>query len=196
MATVVIFLVVTLTPAANTVAMRIAVPSRIEKSDAIVVLAGGLLRDGTLLDESMRRAMQGFALYKEGLAPLIVLSGRARLDRPTPTEAEVRAEFAQRFGIPSDAILTETTANTTREESVAIGRILQQRNVSRILLVTESLHLRRSMLVFERAGFQVLPAPSDDFSTSADSPGYRLWLFTRVMQEAAALAYYRAAGYL
>jgi hypothetical protein len=42
----------------------------------------------------------------------------------------------------------------------------------------------------------VLPATSADYTNSADSPGDRLWLMIRILQESTALMYYRAAGYI
>ena len=160
------------------------------------MLGAGILNGGILGEESMRRVIRGVELYKQGLAPLIVLSGGGRSDEPKPTEAEVRARLAVTMGIPPEAIFKEETANTTREESVHIAGLLRQRNIARILLVTESLHMRRAKLVFERTGLQVLPAISTDYSVAAVSPGGRLWLTTRIFQEAVALIYYRIAGYI
>lgn len=151
---------------------------------------------GVLAEESMRRVLRGIELYRQGLAPMLVLSGTGRSDEPKPTEAEVRAKLAITMGIPPEAIFKEETANTTREESQHIAGLLRQRNVQRILLVTESLHMRRAKLVFERAGVQVLPAISADYSRVANTPGDRLWLTTRIFQETAALIYYRVAGYI
>jgi uncharacterized SAM-binding protein YcdF (DUF218 family) len=56
--------------------------------------------------------------------------------------------------------------------------------------------MRRAMLVFERAGFQVFPAPSDNLSGGAGSTFDRLNLMRRVLQETGALIYYQAAGYI
>jgi uncharacterized SAM-binding protein YcdF (DUF218 family) len=170
------------------------VPER-KPADAIVVLAASLLAGGSLSDESMRRAIAGIELYKQGLAPLLVFSGRGRQDEPLHTEAEQRSLMAQAVGMPVDVILKEETANTTREEAVRISRLLVHRGLRKILLVTDSLHLRRAKLVFENAGLEVFPAPSDDYSSSLVSSGDRLWLASRIVEEGAALAYYRLAGY-
>jgi uncharacterized SAM-binding protein YcdF (DUF218 family) len=194
--TLILFFVLGLTPVSNVAGRAVAVAPRVESTEAIVVLAAGLFRGGQLVDESMRRFMKGVELYKKGFAPLIVLSGRARGDEPVPTEAEVRAQLAEVAGIPRAAILKEETANTTQEESIRIPALLKERNVKRILLVTESLHMRRSKMVFERAGLQVLAAPSDDFPNSARSAGDRIWLSMRVAMESTAILYYRLAGYL
>jgi uncharacterized SAM-binding protein YcdF (DUF218 family) len=194
--TVVVFFAIVLTPLSNIAGRAIAIEPAVESTGAIVVLAAGLFRGGELVDESLRRSTRGIELYKKGLAPLLVLSGRARPREPVPTEAEVRAGLAELAGVSRSAIIKEETANTTMEESVRIAALLKQRHVDRILLVTESLHMRRAKMVFERAGLQVVPFPSDNLSHAARSPSDRLWLATRVAMEVTAIAYYRIAGYL
>ena len=193
-AVLILFLVSAFTPIWNRIASSFAGPAIIEPCDAIVVLSASLLSDTTLTAESLRRALHGIRLYQRGLAPLIVLSGRVRVS--PPTEAEIRAKLARDMGIPADAILLEKTANTTREESMRIGELLLSRNARRILLVTQSLHMRRAKLVFERAGFQVMPSPSDEYPRIASGPANRFWLMFRVLQESLGLLYYRVAGYI
>jgi hypothetical protein len=55
-------------------------------------------------------------------------------------------------------ILTESEAQTTREEAVKSGALLREKGVGRILLVTGSHHMSRAQRLFERAGFEVLAA--------------------------------------
>ena len=165
------------------------------KADAIVVLGAGLIHSGILKNESMRRVVRGVELYKENLAPLLIVLGAGLPDEPNPSEAEVRLRFASAMGVPRDAIITlETT--TTREESTRTASFLHPRNLHRIILVTESLHMRRAKLVFERAGFEVLPGVSANYPAALSLPADRLWLAMRVTQESAALLYYRLAGYI
>jgi len=190
-----LLLIVSLTPLVNIAAITFTGPSERKPSDAIVVLAAGISR-GKLQDESVRRALGGITLYKEGLAPVLVLSGRGNDREPQITEAERRSTFAQSMGIPAEAILKEETANTTREEAVRISRLLMLRGLRRILLVTESLHERRAKLVFERAGLEVFSVPSDDYPSSSGSPLRRFWLAARMAQESIALAYYHLVGYI
>jgi uncharacterized SAM-binding protein YcdF (DUF218 family) len=184
----------TMTPMWNIAGKCIAVPPEIEPADAIVVLAAGVMSDGSLNDESLRRAVHGFSLYKRGLAPKIVLSGPRNNDGFV--EAVVRTQLALEMGIPAEALLQEIAVNTTRDEARRVGELLAMENSDRILLVTESLHMRRAMLVFERAGFHVSAAPSDDYAGTAVRPEDRLKLMRRVLEEAGALVYYRIAGYI
>jgi uncharacterized SAM-binding protein YcdF (DUF218 family) len=196
---VVVFLAVAFTPLSNVVAGRLAITENLKSAnpaDAIVVLGGGLLRNGVLNQESLRRTVRGIELYKQGVAPLLVLLGPSRLDETEPTEAEVRAKLARAVGIPTDAIIKLETANTTAEESRQSAVLLRPRNVRRIILVTESMHMRRAQSVFERAGFEALPAISTDYVAIMRAPQDRLWLAMRFLQETTALFYYRLAGYI
>lgn len=196
--TIVGFIVASMTGASNVLARRIGVaPVPVHEADAIVVLGSGVMRGGVLDEESMRRVIAGIELFKKGLAPMLILSGTGRSDSPNSlTEAAVRAKLAEDMGIPPACILKEETANTTREEAAHIGKTLHERGASNILLVTEGLHMRRAKRVFERAGLNVQPAISTDWVSVAASPKDRLWLTMRVMQESAALVYYRVAGYI
>lgn len=183
-----------LTPLPNYLARALRPEPRLDPADAIVVLGGGVEPDGALSSGSLSRVTQGIRLYKARLAPLIVFSGAA-FDR-RPAEAEVAARLARDLGVPSEQILTETGTRTTREEAARIARQLEPRAVRRILLVSDSEHLTRAVALFERVGFEVLPAPADSLSSATDSPEERLQLLRRLSQELMARLYYRLAGYL
>lgn len=188
------FFLCAFTPLPNLLSRYLGVSSRVEPAEAIVVLGGGIDQTGELRNESLRRTVRGIILHRAGVATLLVLLGPASDEGPS--EAEVRAELARRFGVRSEAILTEATAWTTREEATRVRALLQPRGVRRILLVTNSQHMLRAKALFERAGFEVLPATADDISDTVDSPEGRLELTRIVLQELLALGYYRVAGYL
>jgi uncharacterized SAM-binding protein YcdF (DUF218 family) len=191
----VIFLATSLTPISNVAGDRLSVPGTPEPADVIVVLGAGLMRDDVLVEESLRRTIRGVELFKEGLAPLIVLLGPG-FRGSKRTEAAVREQFVRTMGIPAAAILRVETAATTREEAAQTARVLHARGLSKILLVTESLHMRRAALVFKHSGLNVVPAASNHYPTALHDPEGRLWLGMRIVQEAAALLYYRIAGYI
>jgi len=189
-----LFLVVAFSPLSNALFRWSAAASDIQAADAIVVLGAAVDPDGTLSCESLVRTVSAVALYRMGRAPIIVFSGPTHEDGPS--EARVRADLAGVLGVPPEAIRTETSALTTREEAVRIGGILRAENVRRILLVTDSQHMRRAGALFSRGGFQVFPAPADVRSGAGTSPGARLRLLRDLLGEWMALGYYRVAGYL
>jgi uncharacterized SAM-binding protein YcdF (DUF218 family) len=182
------------TPLPNLLASWFAIPPRLGPAEAIVVLgAGGVSSDGALSNTSLRRALHGIILHRNGLAPLLVFSGSPR--RKPKSEVEARAELAHELGVPSDAILT-IFSHTTREEATQAAALLHPRNIRKILLVTDSLHMSRAQRLFEQAGFEVLAASADDFSNAAESPEGRLELMRRTFEEILARLYYRLARYL
>jgi uncharacterized SAM-binding protein YcdF (DUF218 family) len=194
LAGVVFFLASAYTPLPNLLYRRLATPSGIEPAGAIVVLGASVSEDGILGSESLRRAVRGIILQRQGLAPLLVFSGAAP-DRG-PTEAEVRAALARDLGVSQEVIVTESVARTTREEAIRIGGLLRERQVRRILLVTNTQHLARARRLFERLGLEVFPAAADDISDLDRSPWGRLKLMHMALQELVARIYYRIAGYL
>jgi uncharacterized SAM-binding protein YcdF (DUF218 family) len=180
------------TPLAAGLYARLAVPARLEPADAIVVLAaGGVLPDGQLTDSSRRRTAFGIDLYHQGLAPRLVLSGALA----RRSESAARAALARECGVPETAILARATGHTTHEEIAGLGELLRARGVRRVLLVTDGPHMRRAMGLLLAARFDVLPAPVHGLDVPT-SPADRFRLLRETVQEALALAYYRAAGYL
>ena len=182
------FVIGAFTPLANFVDRRLSIPSRLEPADAIIVLAHGIDADSVLTNNSMRRALRGIALYKQGLAPFLVFSGLA--GNRAPREAEVRAELAREMGISPAAVLAKGAARTTREEAASLGALLLPMGVRRVLLVTHSEHMWRARRLFERASFEVLPASVADFY-DASTPEDRLALTRGIIQELAARLYDR-----
>jgi len=184
------------TPLPNLVTRWLARAGPLEPAQAVVVLgAGGVAPDGTLSNASLQRTLKGLELFRRGLAPILVFSGSpARHDRPA--EAEARAEFARRCGVPPASILVETRARTTREEAQRLAEVLLPRGLRRILLVVDAPGVPRTRGAFAKVGFEVLPVPVRDQGYLESAPEARLELSRRAAMEALGWLYYRAARYL
>ncbi len=166
--------------------------------DAIVVLGGGLdtaysgVRDLPDLKDSADRVWVGARLYKEGAAPLVVVSGGSfSRDSKVEVEAIGMARFLMDLGVPSDAILKEMKSRTTLENAWQTLEILDTRAPEgsglgaaskktsnrpfRIALVTSAFHMRRALTLFEGAGFKVYPVRADVRVTPQVKPFWQ-WL--------------------
>jgi len=121
-------------------------------ADAIVVL-GCRVDDAGLPSERMRRRMAlAVALYRDGAAPLIVLSGGGL---GPVAEAAAMRDLALAAGIPAAALLLEPDSRDTLANAVNTARLLQAAGKRRIVLVTDRMHLQRAALLFRRAGLDI-----------------------------------------
>jgi uncharacterized SAM-binding protein YcdF (DUF218 family) len=188
------FLIAAFTPAVNLLNYWLTPAGRAGPAQAIVVLgSGGVASNGLLTDSSMRGALQGIMLYRQGLAPLVVFSGTP--EGGPSRESAVRADLAKACGIPGTAIVTTSRARTTREEAQEIRTLLAPREIRRILLVADGPGMNRAMRVFERAGFEVVPTAWGNDLDLGGPPEERLGLLRELAMELVARLYYRIAGY-
>ena len=187
-----LFSAVAFTPLANALHGRLAARPQIGRAEAIVVLGAGVSTTGTLSDSSLRRALEGIELQRRALAPELVMLGPSTWPLG---EAQIRGTLARSLGVPQERIRLVMGGRTTREEAQRTREELGP-GVSRILLVTGSIHMKRARALFERAGFTVLPAPVEDTSGGGDSPEARLALGMRMGEELLAQLYHRLAGYV
>jgi uncharacterized SAM-binding protein YcdF (DUF218 family) len=104
-------------------------------------------------------------LFKEHRAPFIVCTG-AKITFLTDypgTEASCMASLLKDlWGIDSSSIIIEDKALNTHDHGPRVRAIFEQRGIKKnIILVTSATHMYRSVKVFKKCGFTVIPAPAD-----------------------------------
>lgn len=189
-ATVLAFLAVAFTPLTHAVHRAFVVPERLAPASAIVVLGAGANGD-YLGERSLRRAVHGLRLCHRGLAPVIVMHGP--LHEFWPPESEIRAALARDLAVRAE-VLALTGGRTTQEEAAESWHRLAPQGRTRILLVTGAHHMWRARALFEREGFEVLPAPVDEAAPAAARPELRLAMARSLLQEGLARVVYRLLG--
>ncbi|MFD2641388.1 YdcF family protein [Pseudomonas japonica] len=134
-----------------------------QRADAIVILGSGRERGDPawgmqdqptgVAVERMRYAAQ---LAKASGLPVLT-SGGLHYGAP-PSEARLMAEVMQRdFGVPVRWL--EEESRTTWENAELSAAMLQPQGIRRVVVVTQAWHMQRSVWSFQRAGFEVVPAP-------------------------------------
>jgi uncharacterized SAM-binding protein YcdF (DUF218 family) len=157
-------------------------------ADAIVVLGAAQWngRPSPVLQARLDRAL---ALYQQGYAPLLVLTGGS-LPGDAYSEASAGRDYALARGVPAEAILLEEKSRTTVENLRGAWELLAPRQARSILLVSDPFHMGRALVIARGVGFTPHPAPTRD-SLIAQQPleeaGY-------VVREALALVSYWVAG--
>lgn len=124
---------------------------------AIVVLSASLAADqsavsGFALDgSSRRRCERAIELYKIGEPiPIIVSGGRSSIDEPA--RATIMHDFMLANGVRATDVIIEDQSRNTFENARACQSILNERNLKKIVLVTDAIHLWRADRCFRRLG--------------------------------------------
>jgi uncharacterized SAM-binding protein YcdF (DUF218 family) len=126
----------------------LAVDDPLEKSDAILVLSGGL----------PERALEAARVYKQGYARQVWLTHSmepaATLKKLTMGyigEDAYDKQLLMREGVPESAIhLLETAVANTADEIRVAGLELRQQNQHKIIIVTSKVHTRRAKTIWRR----------------------------------------------
>jgi uncharacterized SAM-binding protein YcdF (DUF218 family) len=131
--------------------------------EAIVVLGSAVAHTDPILGQSqldrpaLDRTWHGYRLYREGPPCLVLVSGgKPNPDEPGPPCADVMAEELRRLGARAKDVAIENESRNTYENAVESARLLRERNVSHILLVTDASHLPRAAACFRKQGLEVL----------------------------------------
>jgi uncharacterized SAM-binding protein YcdF (DUF218 family) len=119
-------------------------------ADVIVVL-GCAVRGDAAGPALARRMDCAIALFRRGVAPRLLLSGGGRR-RP---EAAAMRDLALAGGVPAAAILTESASRNTNENATFTGRLMRDKGIASLVLVSEAYHLPRARLLFRAAGLAI-----------------------------------------
>ena len=153
-----------------------------EPSDVIIVLSGD--------NYDAVRAARAAALFRAGLAPHVVATGRSLRSYASTTDLMKRDLVDH--GVPAAAIIPMThRADDTREEAVAVSEFVASHGWKKILLVTSNYHTRRSEYIYERSlppgtQLRVISAPDIEYDPQS-------WWRTRAGLK---IFFHEAGGYL
>lgn len=128
-------------------------PNTSEGADAIVTLGSSAQLMGAPTSGSAERAYVGAQVFEDQRAPHILLTGFS--ERDSLGSAKSMALIVLGMGVPKENILMAGGRNSY-EEAVIGGRVLRQKDVQKIILVTSWYHIPRAKMVWEKQGFDVV----------------------------------------
>ncbi|WP_052245239.1 YdcF family protein [Halocynthiibacter namhaensis] len=128
----------------------ISEPREFTQADVIMVFGAGMDADGTLHQSTILRVEKGVALYNQGTAPQMHMSGgMARAGGPSA--GDQMRDLAVSLGVPRDAITSETRSLSTLQNALFSLPDLPQ--TGRIIAVSEGFHLPRVWASLKWAGW-------------------------------------------
>lgn len=134
------------------------VEHKVQKADVILIPGSGY-------PQLARRAA---LLYRQGLAPLVLPSGRyskltgrfegamaekEQYDGTYETEWEFLAAALEKNGVPKEAILREDKATYTYENALCSARVLKEKGIAvkKAIICCQAFHARRCQLYYQLA---------------------------------------------
>lgn len=133
------------------------------EGQVIVVLGGGTYFNAveyggdTVNRYSLERIRYAAHLHQL-TGKLILVTGGAPLGNATSEAEQMKSVLENEFMTPVKWV--EGTSNNTHENAYKSYEILKKDGITHIMLVTHAWHMPRAVKEFERAGFQVTPAPT------------------------------------
>ena len=121
-------------------------PALPERADAIVVLGAAIYSPAL-----QKRTITALDLYQQGRAGIIVLSGGRISDRDI-TEAQYMHRVISLATDKPVSVLQDDQAGTTYENIQNTKKLLP--NAHSLIIVSDSFHLARAVLLAKRAGFE------------------------------------------
>src|ERR1017187_2896060 len=135
-------------------------------SDAIGVF-GAAEYDGRPSPVYRARLDHALALYKRGIAPLIITLGGDGGDQYT--EGAVGGKYLMGMGVPESAIIAETQSRNTEESARSIAVIARVNGLRRLVIVSDGTHLFRIHEICAAEGLDVLTSPRPRVSVEGGS---------------------------
>lgn len=174
----------------------------------IIVLGGGMdakinaARGGYELNRAGDRFVEALRLAERYPDARIVVSGGiGGLDQSGEPEALAGKRFFLDMGVERGRLLLETRSRNTDENAAFSKALIDPRAGDTWLLVTSAFHMPRSVGLFRKAGFEVVPWPVDYRGTGAEGfglslyqPAENLTVTTLALREWAGLAAYNLTG--
>lgn len=183
-------------------------PAMPERVDGIVVLGGGMegavnmARGGYDLNMAGDRFVEAAILARRfPNAKVLVSGGTGNVLLDGIGDAEAAPRLFEGLGIGRDRLILDNESRNTYENALFSHRLATPQPGETWLLVTSAFHMPRSMGLFRKVGFDVVPWPTD-YRTSGtvglgffkDDPNGALLRTTEAMREWTGLVSYWLSG--
>ncbi|MCW8444405.1 YdcF family protein [Fluoribacter gormanii] len=128
-------------------------------ADVILVLGAKAYRHNSYNLCLVARVKHAVDLYRANFAPKLLFSGGTDTEDGA-NEARTMKKIALSLGVPKEDILLESASTSTYENLLFSKKLLQEKQLQSIILVTEPFHAPRAILVAQKLGLEVFSSPA------------------------------------
>ena len=130
-----------------------------EKNSDVAIVLGAGTHDGILSPVFIERIEHGIYLYQNQLIDKLILTG-GKGENQEISDSDLAKNYAIEKGIPTKDILIEEYSNYTYENLIEAKGIMDSLNYSSAFIVSDPLHMKRSMELAFQTGIKCEPSPS------------------------------------
>lgn len=183
------------------------IPNLPARVDGVIVLAGFVWGEGSAAHHQMQmndkaeRLTQFMVLaHRYPRAKLIFTGGSGNPLLQNTREADYVKQFWTDAGLDASRVIWERDSRNTYENVVNSKALAKPKAGENWVLITSAAHMPRSVAIFEKQHWRVIPYPVDFITTDVPmwqrefSVSGNLWLLSQAMREWVGLAAYRLTG--
>jgi uncharacterized SAM-binding protein YcdF (DUF218 family) len=128
-------------------------------ADAIIVL-GAAAYDAVPSPVFRARIEHGLDLYRAGHAKVLIFTGGYGGGGARFAESQVARRYAIRAGIPEDAILIESSSQTTFQNLFEARNVMLEHGLRDAIVVSDPLHMARALRLSRQLGIRAYGSPT------------------------------------
>lgn len=154
-----------------------------------IVVMGAAQYDGRPSPVFAARLDHAIQLFRDGVAPLLIVTG-GKLEDDRTTEAATARAYAIAHGVPADAIVGEDQSRSTLTSVRAVADLMRDAGIERAVFVSDPTHMYRVLRLAGDAGITATGSPTTTSPIMADPVA----LADAVIHEVGAIVVYTVTG--
>jgi uncharacterized SAM-binding protein YcdF (DUF218 family) len=150
-------------------------------ADVAVILGCKAHPDGTPSGALRRRLERGLDVWRDGMAPVLIVSGDGAAKEGVDETAVMKAWLVER-GVPAESIIADGSGINTRATARFVAAWMADHGAHSVIAVSQAFHLPRTRLALRQARVTEIS------TAAADRLSWRDW--PNVVREVAAYGKY------
>ena len=152
-----------------------------DNADAAIVLGAGT-NEGQVSPIFKQRLNHAIYLYEKGAIERVILTGGFGAGQSI-SDSKAALDYVKRSNVPVQHIFIEERSRYTMENLAESKQIMDSLGLANALIVSDPLHMKRSMAIALKMGINCKPSPTrtsmyQSFQTKARSLAYETFFFT------------------
>lgn len=192
---IVLIIAIEITPLNDLLALPLIHKDPLEKREVIIVLGGGIKKDGSLTKQTAERTREGLAIFQKDYAEKMIFTGGQAKNRNWP-ESEKMRDYALSLGNNGENIIAEINSKNTYENAVNSLEIMANQGLKNALIITSPYHTRRACLIYNKLKAEITCVPVENKLIKQLNPWEKIQYFRGLIREYGAIVYFKILGYI